>query len=108
MEATVKVMGGLEITVEFTACGAEPDVGIMSDYFEDWSICEIAGRPLRKKESADWIYKRLSKRDESAIEQAMYSAMEGVKNDCFDEPDDCYRKLFYRSFQHVCFKTMES
>lgn len=35
MQATVKVLGGLEITVEFTACAAEPDVGIMSDYFEE-------------------------------------------------------------------------
>ena len=76
MQTNVKVSGGLEITVEFTACGAEPDVGIMSDYFEDWSICEIAGRPLRKKESAEWIYKRLSKRDESAIEEAIYAAMD--------------------------------
>ena len=76
MQTNVKVLGGLEITVEFTAYGAEPDVGIMSDYFEDWSICEIAGRPLRKKESADWIYKRLSKRDESAIEEAIYAAMD--------------------------------
>ncbi len=76
MQATVKVMGGLEITVEFTACGAEPDVGLMWDYFEDWSICEIAGRPLRKKESADWIYKRLSKRDNEAIETAIYAAMD--------------------------------
>ena len=76
MQTNVKVLGGLEIAVEFTACGAEPDVGIMSDYFEDWSICEIAGRPLRKKESAEWIYKRLSKRDESAIEEAIYAAMD--------------------------------
>lgn len=90
MEAKVNVMGGLEITVEFIACRAEPDVGIMSDYFEDWSICEIAGRPLRKKESADWIYKRLSKRDNEAIEQAMYSAMDDAKNDYFDEPYDDY------------------
>lgn len=90
MEATVKVMGGLEITVEFIACRAEPDVGIMSDYFEDWSICEIAGRPLRKKESADWIYKRLSKRDETAIEEAICAAMDDTKNDYFDEPYDDY------------------
>ena len=85
MQATVKVMGGLEITVEFTACRAEPDVGLMSDYFEDWSIVEIAGRPLRKKESADWIYKRLSKRDESAIEEAICAAMDDAKNDYFDD-----------------------
>ena len=83
MQTNVKVLGGLEITVEFTACGAEPDVGIMSDYFEDWSICEIAGRPLRKKESADWIYKRLSKRDESAIEEAICATQRErfVRND---------------------------
>ena len=85
MQATVKVLGGLEITVEFTACGAEPDVGIMSDYFEYWSICEIAGRPLRKKESAEWIYKRLSKRDNEAIEEAMYSAMEDARNDYYED-----------------------
>lgn len=85
MQTTVKVLGGLEITVEFTACRAEPDVGLMSDYAEDWSIVEIAGRPLRNKESADWIYKRLSKRDESAIEQAMYSAMEGARNDYYED-----------------------
>ena len=59
MQATVKVMGGLEITVEFTACRAEPDVGIMRDYVEEWDIVEIAGRPLRKKESAAWLYKRI-------------------------------------------------
>ena len=85
MQTNVKVLGGLEITVEFTACSAEPDVGIMSDYFEDWSICEIAGRPLRKKESAEWIYKRLSKRDETAIEEAICAAMDDAKNDYFDD-----------------------
>lgn len=78
MQATVKVLGGLEITVEFTVRGAEPAVGLMSDYVEDWHIVEIAGRPLRKKESAEWIYKRLSKRDNEAIEEAMYSAIEGA------------------------------
>ena len=82
MQATVKVMGGLEITVEFKPCRAESDAGLMSDYFEDWSICEIAGRPLRKKESADWIYKRLSKRDESAIEEAIYAAMDDAVRHC--------------------------
>ena len=80
MQATVKVIGGLKIAVEFTACSADPDGGLMSDYFEDWSICEIAGRPLRKKESADWIYKRLSKRDESAIEEAICAAMDKVRS----------------------------
>ena len=85
MQATVKVMGGLEITVEFTACRAEPDVGLMSDYVDDWHIVEIAGRPLRKKESADWIYKRLSKRDNEAIEQSMFDAMESARYDYYED-----------------------
>ena len=90
MQATVKVMGGLEITVEFTACRAEPDVGLMSDYFEDWSICEIAGRPLRKKESADWIYKRLSVFPAPAgmnrASIACCSTSPSVPRTCGDEP----------------------
>ena len=85
MQTTLTVLGGLEITVEFHVQPAEPDVGIMSDYFEDWSICEIASRPLRKKENAEWIYKRLSKRDNEAIEEAMYSAMEGARNDYYED-----------------------
>ena len=85
MQATVTILGGLEITVEFKACRAEPDVGIMSDYFEDWSICEIAGRPLRKKESAEWIYKRLSKRDNEAIETAIYAATDDARNDYYED-----------------------
>ena len=91
MQTNVKVLGGLEITVEFTACSAEPDVGIMSDYFEDWSIVEIAGRPLRKKESADWIYKRLSKRDSSRIEEAICAAM--------DDATGKVRTNLYRSWR---------
>ena len=87
MQTTVTVLSGLKITVEFKPCRAEPDVGLMSDYFEDWSIVEIVGRPLRKKQSADWIYKRLSKRDNQAIEEAIYKAIDDAKYDYFDEPD---------------------
>lgn len=85
MQAEVKVLGGLSITVEFTACRAEPDVGLMSDYFEDWHIVEIAGRPLRKKESADWICNRLTKRDEEAINDACYKAMDDAKYDYYED-----------------------
>ena len=92
MEATVKVIGGLEITVEFTPCRAEPDVGLMSDYVEEWYISEIAGRQLHKKESADWLYRRIEARkgEEDRILQACYDAMDNAKNDYFDEPYDDY------------------
>lgn len=85
MQAEVKVLGGLSIAVEFTACRAEPDVGLMSDYFEDWHIVEIAGRSLRKKESADWLYNRLTKRDEEAINEACYKAMDDAKHDYYED-----------------------
>lgn len=92
MQATVRVLGGLEITVEFSMQGAEPDVGIMSAYVEEWSISEIAGRPLRKKESADWLYKRIEakKGEEDRILEACYAAAEDARNDYFDEPYDDY------------------
>ena len=88
MQTTVKILGGLEITVEFDACGADRSVGIMSDYVENWHIVEIASRPLRKKESANWLYKRIdeTKGEEDRILQACYDAMESARNDYFDEP----------------------
>lgn len=91
MKATVTVLGGLEITVEFRPCRAEPDVGIMRDYVEEWDIVEIAGRPLRKKESAAWLYKRIDakKGEDDRILQACYDAMEDARNDYYEpERDD--------------------
>jgi hypothetical protein len=75
LQAEVVVLGGIKITVEFTACNAEPNVGLMSDYCEEWRIAEIAGRPVRKNESVEWIYKRLSEKDGIAIDEAMCEAM---------------------------------
>lgn len=90
MQATVRVLGGLEITVEFSMQGAEPDVGIMSAYVEEWYITEIAGRPLRKKESADWLYKRIEakKGEEERILEACYAAAEDAPNDYEPDYDD--------------------
>lgn len=57
----ITVLGGLEITVEFSVGSAEPDVGIMGDYVDEWYITHIAGRPLRKGEKAQWLYDRIAK-----------------------------------------------
>ena len=72
MQTTVTVLGGLEITVEFRPCRAEPDVGLMSDYVEEWETVEIAGRPLRKGE-------------EDRILQACYDAMESARYSNFED-----------------------
>ena len=87
MRATVKVLGGLEITVEFTACRADRSVGIMSDYAEDWHIVEIAGRPLRKGEKCEWLYRRIDakKGEEDRILDACGDAMESARYSNFED-----------------------
>ena len=87
MQTTVTVLGGLEITVEFRPCRAEPDVGLMSDYVEEWEIVEIAGRPLRKGEKCEWLYRRIDakKGEEDRILDACCDAMESARYSNFED-----------------------
>lgn len=57
-EVEITVLGGLNVTVEGSFGGAEPDVGIFGDYVEEWYVTAIAGRPVRK---ADWVHNRIAK-----------------------------------------------
>lgn len=70
MQIDIRVLGGLEITVEFSIGRAEHDVGIMSDYVDEWYIVAIAGRTLRKGEKCDWLYKRIeaAKEEDKIVE----------------------------------------
>lgn len=38
------ILGGLPVTVEIAIARAEPDVGIFSDYVEDWHITHVNGK----------------------------------------------------------------
>ena len=71
IEIETTVLGGLPVTIEGTIQGAEPDVGIMSSYVDEWYITAINGRPVK---SADWIMRRLSKKDEEAIVEELNEA----------------------------------
>lgn len=77
MQTKIRVLGGLPITVEFSTGRVEPDVGVMLRHIEGWRIVEIDGRPLRKKESADWLYARIaaSKGEEERIFEALLEAV---------------------------------
>lgn len=89
MQTEIRVLGGLPITIEFSPCRAEPDVGIMSDYVEEWYVVEIAGRPLRKGEKCQWLYDRIEakKGEEDRILQACFEAMDNNEPDYdYDEP----------------------
>lgn len=66
--AQVKVFGGL--VVEFAFAG--------EDEFE---VVAIAGRALRRKESADWIMRKLSRADETRIFEALESEAQDARDD---------------------------
>ena len=55
-ETDIRILGGLPVTIEYTTQGAEPDVGIMSGYVDDWYIVAINGRPVKK---CDWLDRRI-------------------------------------------------
>lgn len=77
--ADITVLGGLPVTVEWTVGVAEPDVGIMSDYVDEWHITYIANR--RCKRSPDWLYKRIlaTKGEEQRIAELLPTI--------YEEPD---------------------
>ena len=49
----------LPIIVEYEIGSAQPDVGYMDSYVEDWYVVGIGSRYLRKGEKAEWIYKKI-------------------------------------------------
>lgn len=56
-EHDMTVIGGLPVTIEYTVQGAEPDVGIMSSYVDEWYITHINGRAVKK---CDWLDRRIA------------------------------------------------
>lgn len=77
-EADIRILGGLPVTVAYSVQPAEPDVGIFSDYVDDWYIVAVNGRTPKTKKGREfaWIYARLSKKDEEAIVEEL-NDMEG-------------------------------
>lgn len=79
-DADITVLGGLPVTIEYTVGGAERDVGIMSDYVDEWCITHINGRKCKK--SPEWLYKRIAakKGEEERILEKL-----DTSEDCGDE-----------------------
>lgn len=38
------ILSGLSVTIKISIARAEPDVGIMSDFIEDWHITHVCGK----------------------------------------------------------------
>jgi len=79
----ITVLGGMEITVEFTIGRSEPDVGIMGDYVDEWYITHIAGRALRKGEKCDWLYKRIA--DAGEEDRIVEKCLEYAADDYYED-----------------------
>ncbi len=79
MQTEIRILGGLPVTVEFTTCPAEPDVGIMNDYIDEWSIVEVNGKPCKK--SPDWLYTRIdnTKGEEDRIIVECFDALNDAR-----------------------------
>ncbi len=74
IEFDTTVLGGLPVTVEATFAGADPDVGIFSAYVDEWEIVAVNGRYCKK--SPEWIYKRLTDKDEESIQEEAYDYLD--------------------------------
>lgn len=79
MQTEIRILGGLPVTVEFTVCPAEPDVGIMNDYIDEWEIVEVAGKPCKK--SPSWLYTRIENTsgEEDRIVCECFDALNGYR-----------------------------
>ncbi len=64
------ILEGLEVTIEYTVQSAEPDVGIMSDYPEEWFISHIGNRKCPDDLDAA-LRAFLSPKEEDAIIEAL-------------------------------------
>ena len=75
-DTTVK--GGFPVTVWFTMGSAEPDVGIMSDYIDDWCVTTQDGC------DCDWL--NLTEKQEQALLDEVYEL--DLTRDDYDDYDD--------------------
>lgn len=73
LDTTVK--GGFPVTIWYNIGGAEPDVGIMSDYIDDWCLTTQDGA------NCDWL--KLTEKQEQDLLDEVYE-LDLTR----DDPDD--------------------
>lgn len=83
MQIDIRVLGGLEITVEFTTGYEDGECGYPGHYVDEWYIVAIAGRNLRKGEKCDWLYKRIEKAKEE--DKIVEKCLEYAADDYYED-----------------------
>lgn len=76
LDTTVK--GGFPVTIWYNIGGAEPDVGIMSDYIDDWCLTTQDGA------NCDWL--KLTEKQGQDLLDEIYELDLG-RNDDYDYDD---------------------
>lgn len=88
-KASATVFGNVEIELQFTIQGAEPDVGIMTEYIEEWWVTHINGVSISNPKSRDKFCEAVEA-DPIAME-LVNNAMYGVyaeSSTVYDYPED--------------------
>lgn len=75
LDTTVK--NGFPVTIWYNIGSAEPDVGIMSDYVDDWELTTLDGR------SCEWL--KLSEKDEQTLLDEVHKVMDNGGADDYDD-----------------------
>mgnify|MGYP000924751156 CR=1 FL=1 len=74
LSADITILGGLQVRVKAWAQRAEPDVGIFSDYIEDFEITDVYGSRGRKPYKGKWLDKRIDRAEHERICEAIAEA----------------------------------
>ena len=77
LDTTVK--GGFPVTIWYNIGGAEPDVGIMSDYIDEWELTTPDGC------NCEWL--KLSEKDEQKLLDEVHEAMDNRGSNDYDYDD---------------------
>lgn len=91
MEFETTILGGLPVLVKFTMCPAEPDVGILSEYVDEYELCSVkTGKPL-----GDWAQRRLeeTKGEDKLLAECRQAAQDARDDAAIQRAED--RADFY-------------
>jgi len=84
-ETELRILGGLPVAIEYTVAGADPSVGIMSSYVDDWWIVAVNGRYAKKdaKNPFGWVHARVDKM--KGEEERIRDELNVLANEPFDD-----------------------
>lgn len=74
--ASCAVFGNVDIEISFSIQGAEPDVGIMSEYIEEWTVTHINGVKITNPQTIEKFCERVEADGLAfgVVEDAMYGS----------------------------------